>query len=53
MPSRSHRPCLCTKPYNFLTISSRENVINWRVERVFNPERKETHWGKRKLKRDE
>jgi hypothetical protein len=22
------------------------------VERVFNPDRKETHWGKRKLKRD-
>jgi hypothetical protein len=22
-------------------------------ERVFNPDRKETHWGKRKLKRDE
>jgi hypothetical protein len=21
--------------------------------RVFNPDRKETHWGKRKLKRDE
>jgi hypothetical protein len=23
------------------------------VERVFNPDRKETHWGKRKLKRDQ
>jgi hypothetical protein len=23
------------------------------VERVFNPDRKSTHWGKRKLKRDE
>ena len=23
------------------------------VPRVFNPDRKETHWGKRKLKRDE
>ena len=23
------------------------------VERVFNTDRKETHWGKRKLKRDE
>jgi hypothetical protein len=22
------------------------------VERVFNPDRKDTHWGKRKLKRD-
>jgi hypothetical protein len=22
-------------------------------ERVFNPDRKETHWGKRKLKRDQ
>jgi hypothetical protein len=22
-------------------------------ERVFNPDRKDTHWGKRKLKRDE
>jgi hypothetical protein len=24
-----------------------------RVERVFNPDRKEHHWGKRKLKRDQ
>jgi hypothetical protein len=24
-----------------------------RVERVFNPDRKDHHWGKRKLKRDE
>ena len=23
------------------------------VARVFNPDRKDTHWGKRKLKRDE
>ena len=23
------------------------------VERVFNPDRKDTHWGKRKLKRDQ
>jgi hypothetical protein len=23
------------------------------IERVFNTDRKETHWGKRKLKRDE
>ncbi|WP_247522485.1 hypothetical protein [Bradyrhizobium sp. 190] len=28
-------------------------ALNRHVERVFNPERKETHWGKRKLKRDE
>ena len=27
-------------------------ALNRRVERVFNPDRKETHWGKRKLKRD-
>jgi hypothetical protein len=26
---------------------------NRQVERVFNPDRKETHWGKRKLKRDQ
>jgi hypothetical protein len=28
-------------------------ALNRHVERVFNSERKETHWGKRKLKRDE
>lgn len=28
-------------------------ALNGHVERVFNPDRKETHRGKRKLKRDE
>jgi len=28
-------------------------ALNRNVERVFNPERKDTHWGKRKLKRDQ
>ena len=28
-------------------------ALNRHVERVFNPERKATHWGKRKLKRDQ
>ena len=28
-------------------------AIHRNVERSFNPDRKETHWGKRKLKRDE
>jgi hypothetical protein len=28
-------------------------ALNRNVERVFNPDRKDTHWGKRKLKRDE
>ncbi len=28
-------------------------ALNRNVGRVFNPERKETHWGKRKLKRDQ
>ena len=27
-------------------------ALNRHVERVFNPDRKKTHWGKRKLKRD-
>jgi hypothetical protein len=27
-------------------------VLNRNVERVFNQSRKDTHWGKRKLKRD-
>jgi hypothetical protein len=26
--------------------------LNRHVERVFNPDRKDTHWGKRKLARD-
>jgi hypothetical protein len=28
-------------------------ALNRHVERVFNPDRKETHWGKRKLKKDQ
>jgi hypothetical protein len=28
-------------------------AINRRRERVFNPDRKDHHWGKRKLKRDQ
>jgi hypothetical protein len=28
-------------------------ALNRNVERAFNPSRNETHWGKRKLKRDE
>jgi hypothetical protein len=28
-------------------------ALNRHVERVFNPDRKDTHWGKRKLKRAE
>jgi hypothetical protein len=28
-------------------------ALNRHVERVFNPDRKDHHWGKRKLKRDE
>jgi hypothetical protein len=28
-------------------------ALSRHAERVFNPDRKETHWGKRKLKRDE
>ena len=28
-------------------------ALNRHVERVFNPDRKDTHWGKRKLKREQ
>ena len=28
-------------------------ALNRNVVRVFNPDRKDTHWGKRKLKRDQ
>jgi hypothetical protein len=28
-------------------------ALNRHVERVFNPDAKEHHWGKRKLKRDQ
>jgi hypothetical protein len=28
-------------------------ALNRHMERVFSPDRKDTHWGKRKLKRDE
>jgi len=38
------------------TMTARIGVVkalNRHVERVFNPERKDPHWGKRKLKRDQ
>jgi len=28
-------------------------ALNRHVERLFNPDRKETHWSERKLKRDQ
>jgi len=28
-------------------------ALNRHVKRVFNPDRKDQHWGKRKLKRDQ
>jgi hypothetical protein len=34
-------------------MKTRRLVVNRHVEREFNPDHKETHWGKRKLKRDE
>jgi hypothetical protein len=42
--------------HNGPTMMARMGVmraLNRHVERVFNPDRKDTHWGKRKLKRDE
>jgi hypothetical protein len=35
------------------TMFARIGVINRDVERVFNPDRKDPHWGRRKLKRDQ
>jgi hypothetical protein len=39
-------------PIEFARIATLR-AINRHVERLFDPSRKETHWGKRKLKRDE
>jgi hypothetical protein len=39
-------------PIEFARIATLQ-AINRHVERVFNPDRKDTRWGKRKLKRDE
>jgi hypothetical protein len=30
-----------------------QRAMNRNVQRVFNPSRKDTHWGRRKLKRDQ
>ena len=40
------------RPPMFAHIGMRR-AINRNVERVFNPDRKDHHWGKRKLKRDQ
>jgi hypothetical protein len=39
-------------PIEFARIATLR-AINRHVERLFDPSRKEAHWGKRKLKRDE
>jgi hypothetical protein len=38
-------------PVEFARIATLQ-AINRDVERVFDPSRKDTHWGRRKLKRD-
>ena len=44
---------LCSRGDTMLARIGVMKALNRHVERVFNPERKETHWGKRKLKRDQ
>jgi hypothetical protein len=39
-------------PVEFARIATLQ-AIHRHAKRVFNPDRKDTHWGKRKLKRDE
>jgi hypothetical protein len=39
-------------PIEFARIATLR-AINRNIERAFNPDRKDTHWGKRKLKRDQ
>jgi hypothetical protein len=44
------------RPNNGPTMMARIGMLralNRHVERVFNPDRKDKHWGKRKIKRDE
>ncbi len=38
-------------PVEFARIATLQ-ALNRRVERTFNPARKDPHWGRRKLKRD-
>jgi hypothetical protein len=35
-----------------LSIATPEHFSNRHIERVFNPKRKDPHWGRRKLARD-
>ena len=42
----------CSGPTMMARIAGMK-ALNRRVVRVFNPDRKDTHWGKRKLKRDQ
>jgi hypothetical protein len=51
-----HRGVMLVVPHNGPTMMARIGVmraLNRHVERVFNPDAKTTHWGKRRLKRDE
>jgi hypothetical protein len=40
------------RPYDVREDRRHARALNRHVERVFNPDRKDTHWGKRKLARD-
>jgi hypothetical protein len=44
---------VATSGHTMLPRISVMRALNRHVERVLNPDHKETHWGKRKLKRDE
>jgi len=62
-PAERHMPAVLTAaemltaaaehrgPVEFARIATLQ-ALNRHAERVFNPDRKEPHWGRRKLKRD-
>jgi hypothetical protein len=48
----SPAPLNCALEIGLLSARRHEGILNRHVERVFNPDRKEHHWGRRKLARD-
>jgi hypothetical protein len=56
LAGRGRSDALLVVEHNGPTMMARISMLralNRHVERVFNSDRKDTHWGKRKLKRDE
>jgi len=50
-PGQSYRETAFGRSFRLCSIGVLR-ALNWHVERVVDPDRKDPHWGRRRLKRD-